>query len=52
MKISATKRKKEKIASKKISKYRKEGYGEKQSIAMGLEYAGLSNKSKKKKKKK
>lgn len=49
MTISKSKKKKEKVASKKISKYREEGYPEKQSIAMGLKYAGLSNKKKKKK---
>jgi hypothetical protein len=42
---------KRKKASRKIGLLRKEGYPPKQAIAIGLKYAGLTKKTKKKKKK-
>jgi len=47
----ATKKERQKVASKNISTFRREGMPEKQAIAAGLNTAGLSNKKKTSKKK-
>jgi hypothetical protein len=49
-KANPAKRKKNKVASNKIKKYVKEGYPQKQAVAMGLKYAKIRKKKSGKKK--